>query len=102
MIFRRETSAACSARGGSHDVAQHAVDAKAHDRARLVGLDVDVGRALAQRLRQQRVDHADDRRVVAASSRSSTARQVLHQPREIDLAREIVRRAARRSAAAAL
>src|SRR5205823_12957174 len=43
------------------DVAQDAIDAKADDRAPLVRLEVKIGRALPQRLQQQRVDHADDR-----------------------------------------
>ncbi len=88
MILRRDTSAPCSARGGSIDVAQHAVDAKAHDRARFVRLEVQVGRALAQRLQQQRVDHPDHRRLRAAVEQVLARRHVLHQPREIGLVRE--------------
>ena len=65
MIFRREISAACSALVRLHHLAQRAVDAKAHRARALVGLDVDVARAVLRRLRQQRVEHADDRRVVA-------------------------------------
>ena len=65
------------------DVAQHAVDAEAHDRARLVRLEVQVGRALAQRLQQQRVDHPDHRRLRAAVEQVLARRQVLHQAREI-------------------
>ena len=71
-------------------VAQHAVDAEAHDRARLVRLEVHVGGALAQRLQQQRVDHPDHRRLRAAVEQVLGRRQVLHQPREVGLAREIL------------
>ena len=45
-------------------VAKRAVDAIAHQGARLEDFEVDVGGALADRLRQQRVDEADDGRVV--------------------------------------
>ena len=65
MIFRREISAACSALVRLHHLAQRAVDAEAHRARALVGLDVDVARAVLRRLREQRVEHADDRRVVA-------------------------------------
>ncbi len=43
---------------------QHAVDAETHHEAILVWLDVDVGRAFLDRLGEQRVDEADDRRIV--------------------------------------
>ena len=72
-------------------VVQHAVDAEAHDRAPFVGLEVEIGRALAQRLQQQRVDHPDHRRLRAAVEQVLRRRQVLHQPREIGLAREVLR-----------
>ena len=87
MILRRDTSARVQRARRLDDVAQHAVDAKAHDRARLVRLEVQVGRALAQRLQQQRVDHADHRRLRAAVEQILGRRQVLHQPREIGLVR---------------
>jgi hypothetical protein len=45
-----------------HDLAQRAVDTEANRRAALVGLDVDVARAVFRRLCQQRVEHANDRR----------------------------------------
>ena len=70
MILMRETSAACSARAARTGRAARRRCGSA-PRSALVGLDVDVGGALAHRLREQRVDHADDRRVVVASSRSS-------------------------------
>ena len=86
MILSRDTSAACSARGGSITSRSTAVDAEAHDRARLVRLEVQVRRALAQRLQQQRVDHADHRRLRRAVEQVLARRHVLHQPREIGLA----------------
>ena len=49
---------------GLHDLAQRAVDAKAHRARALVGLDVDVAGAVLGGLREQGVQHADDRRVV--------------------------------------
>ena len=55
---------------GLQHLAQHAVDAEAHHEAVLVGLDVDVGGVFLDRLRQHRVDQADDRRVVLALQRS--------------------------------
>ena len=60
-------------------VAQRAVHAKAHHRARLERLDVDVGRILAQRLRQERIDQADDRRVVLAFQQVGHLGDVLRQ-----------------------
>ncbi len=45
-------------------VAQGAVDAVAHQRARFEDLEVDVGGALAHGLREERVDEPDDGRVV--------------------------------------
>ena len=73
------------------DVVQHAVDAKAHHRASFIRLEMEVGRALAQRLQQQRVDHSNHRRLRTAVEQIFRWRQVLHQPREIGLAREILR-----------
>jgi hypothetical protein len=51
---------------GLDHVAQGAVDAVAHQRARLEDLQVHVGGALAHGLREQRVDEPDDRGVVLA------------------------------------
>ena len=75
------------------DVAQHAVDAEAHDRAVFVGLEVKVGRALAQRLQQQRVDHPDHGGLRAAVEQVLGRREVLHQPREVGFAVEVARNA---------
>ena len=46
-------------------VAQHAVDAEAHDETLFLRLDMDVRRAFLHRFEQQRVDQADDGRIVA-------------------------------------
>ena len=72
------------------DVAQDAIDAKADDRARFIRLEVKIGRALAQRLQQQRVDHADDRRLRACVKQIFRRRQVLQQSREIALVRGVI------------
>jgi len=71
------------------DVAQHAVDAKAHDRPLLVGLEVQIRCPLAQRLQEERVDHADDGRLRGAIEQVFGDRHVLHEPRKIVLAREV-------------
>ncbi len=49
---------------GLHHLAQDAVDPEADHQALLESLDMDVGRVLPDRLAQQRIDQADDRRVV--------------------------------------
>ena len=72
------------------DVAQHAVDAKAHDRTRFVRLEMQVGRALLQRLQQQRVDHPDHRRLRIVGEQVGGDRHLLHQPREVAFARELL------------
>jgi len=76
--------------GGLEQVAQRAIDAQAHERARLEGLDVDVRGAVAQRLREQRIDEADDRRVVLAFQKVLDLGNFLQQPRQIDVLREVV------------
>ena len=70
-------------------VAQRAVDAQPHHRARFEGLDVDVRGAVAQRLREQRIDQADDRRIVLAFEQILDPGDFLQQPREIQVLREI-------------
>jgi hypothetical protein len=71
---------------GLYHLAEHAVDAKAHAGVALVGLDVDVAGALAHGLRQQRVEHADDGRVVGRLQQVLDLGQLLQQAREIGLA----------------
>ncbi len=66
-----------------HDFAQRAVDAKAHRAAALVGLDVDVARAVLRRLREQRVEHADDGRVVRRLEQVFDRRQFLHHAAQV-------------------
>ena len=68
---------------GLHHFAQGAVDAEAHARMALVRLDVDVAGAVARRLRQQRVQHADDRGVVAGLQQVLDRRQFLHHARQV-------------------
>ena len=71
---------------GLHHLAQRAIDAKVNAGVALVRLDVDVAGALAHRLRQQRVEHADDRRVVGGLQQILDLRQLLHQARQVGLA----------------
>jgi hypothetical protein len=71
---------------GLHHFAQRAVDAKAHGRGALVGLDVDVARAVARGLREQRVEHADDGRVARAFQQVFDRRQLLHHARQVGVA----------------
>ncbi len=75
--------------------AQHAVDAKAHDEAILVRLDMDVGRAFLDRFGQQRVDQADDRRVVLAFEQVFRFRQFIGERLQIDALVEIADHRAR-------
>ena len=66
-------------------LAQHAVDAEAHDEPVLVRLDVDVGGVFLDRLRQHRIDQADDRGVVVALHEIGRLRQFLGRPGEVGL-----------------
>ena len=63
--------------------AQHAVDAEAHDQAVLERLDVNVGRVVLDRLREDRVDQLDDRRLVVALQQVGGFRQILREVREV-------------------
>ena len=83
MILSRDTSAACSARGGSITSRSTPSMRKRTTERALVRLEVQIGRALAQRLQQQRVDHPDHRRLRPAVEQILGRRKVLHQPREI-------------------
>ena len=71
---------------GLHHLAQRAVHPKAHGRRALVGLDVDVRRAVLGRLRQQRIEHADDGRVVARFEQVFDGGQLLQHARQVDRA----------------
>ena len=71
-------------------VAQRAVDAQAHERAAFEHLDVHVGRALAQRLREERVDEADDRRVVLGVEEVGHFRQPVGEALEVDVLADVV------------
>ena len=63
--------------------AQHAVDAEAHDQAVLERLDVNVGGVVLDRLRQDRVDQLDDRRLVVAFQQVGGLRQILREVGEV-------------------
>ena len=64
MIFRRLMTPAWIALGRAHDLVQHAVDAEPDPQVVLGRLDVDVGRAVLDRLGDEQVDELDDRRVL--------------------------------------
>ena len=68
---------------GLHHLAQRAVHAKAHAGVALVRLNVNVARAIARGLREQRVEHADDGRVVRRLQQVFHGRQLLHDAREV-------------------
>ena len=62
ITLMREMTGPCTHLRRLERVAQQAVDAVAHDEIRLARLDVDVGGAGLHGLRDDQVDHADDRR----------------------------------------
>ena len=68
---------------GLQHLAQHAVDAEAHDQAVLERLDVDVGGVLLDRLGEHGVDQADDRRIVVAVEQVGLLGQFLRQMRQV-------------------
>ncbi|MCY1532701.1 hypothetical protein D9M68_679860 [compost metagenome] len=68
-----------------HDVAQGAIHPVAHHRMGLERLDVDVAGAIARRLREERIDHADHGRVVLRFQQVRNLRHVLQQAVEVDL-----------------
>ena len=69
-----------------HHVAQRAVHAVAHHRMGLERFDMQIAGAIACGLCQQRVDHADHRRIVLSIQQIGDLRHVLHQPVQIDFA----------------
>ena len=85
---------------GLQHFAQHAVDAEAHHQAVLERLDVDVGGVLLDRLRQQRIDQADDRRVVVALEQVGRLGQLLGECGEVGVVLEPAHRLHRRAGAA--
>ncbi len=87
---------------GPHDVAQRAVDAEADQRIGLERFDVDVARAVARRLGQQRVDHADDRCVVLGLEQVLDIRDFLHHARDVELALDVANDLLRRAALVAV
>ena len=88
MTLMRDTTSGATRALGLQHFAQHAVDAEAHHQPVLERLDVDVGGVLAHRLRQQRIDQADDRRVVVALEQVGLLGQFLRQVREVGVAFE--------------
>ena len=64
MIFTRLTTPETMRSRDRRRLDEHAVDAEAHAHVRALGLEVDVGRALLDRLGDDLVDELDDRRVV--------------------------------------
>ena len=70
-------------------VAQRAVDAQAHHRARFKRLDVDVGGAVAQGLREQGIDQPDHRRVVLAFEQILDPGDFLQQSGQIHVLRQV-------------
>ena len=70
---------------------QGAIEAEPDRRARLVGLDVNVRCALPQRLREQHVDHADDRCVVLRIEQILDPGHFLHQPGKVHVLLQIAR-----------
>ncbi|OIQ70742.1 hypothetical protein GALL_476410 [mine drainage metagenome] len=63
---------------GLHHLAQRAIHPKTHAGVAFIGLDVDVAGTVARSLRQQRVQHADDWRVIGRLQQVFNRRQVLH------------------------
>ena len=61
-----------------HHLAQRAVYPKTHAGMALVRLDMDIAGAIARGLREQRVEHADDRCIVRGFKEVFYRRQVLH------------------------
>ncbi|MNS74569.1 hypothetical protein D3C72_1080500 [compost metagenome] len=66
-----------------HHFAQGAVNAKAHARMALIGLDMDVAGSITRGLGQQGVEHADDGRITCGFQQVLHRRDVLHHARKI-------------------
>ena len=88
MTLMRETISGATRALGLQHLAQHAVDAEADDEAVLERLDVDVGRVVLDRLRQDRVDQLDDRRLVVAFEQVGGFGQVLREVGEVGVVLE--------------
>ena len=85
MILMRLVSAAFSLQRRRHLLLEHAVDAVAHAVALLVGLDVNVGRALLDRVQQDDVAQLDDRRVLGRALEVEHVLGVAFALREVDV-----------------
>ena len=75
---------------GLQHLAQHAVDAEAHHQAFLEGFQVDVRGVLADRLAEDRVDQANDRRVVLLLHQVLGFRDLVGQRGEVQAAAEVL------------
>jgi hypothetical protein len=75
---------------GLDDVAQHAIQPKAHYRLTLVRLDVDVRDIFTRRLRQQGIDHADDRRVMLAVEQVFNRWQGIDQAGNVQILADVI------------
>ena len=71
---------------GLHHFAQAAIDPKAHTGMALIGLDVDVTGPIARGLRQQRVQEANDGRVVGGFEQVFHGGQLLHHAAQVGIA----------------
>ena len=74
---------------GPHDFAHDAIDPKANGEIPLERLDVHVRRILADRLRQQRVDQADDRGVVLLFQQVADLRHGFRQARQVHVLAQV-------------
>jgi len=70
---------------GLHHFAQAPVDAKANRRVLLVGLDVDIAGSIARGLGEQRIEHANDGRVVLSLEQVFDGGQLLHHARQVHI-----------------
>ena len=68
-----------------HHVAQTAVDAKAHHRVLFERFDMDIRCSFAQCLGQQRIDHADHRRIIGRFEQVFDRRHVQHQLVQVEI-----------------
>ncbi len=71
------------------DAAHRAINAEAHYRTRFVRLDMHVGGPGVERLREDGVDHADDRGAIVRLQQVLYLRQLLHQPRQVHIVLQV-------------
>ena len=75
---------------GLHHLAQRAVYPKSHTRMPLVRLDVNVAGAVARGLGQERVQHANNRRIVRGVKQVGNRGQLLHDARQVSVGFNLV------------